>query len=103
VHCQHQSRYRHLAQHSKGRRHPTQLSRGDQRHRDRCRLARKSDTANKEYVSLFIAAPEFGPKKLYTNLDEAAGSNDKDLYAAYWNRFGKTKTPAQDLHGGNHL
>jgi uncharacterized protein (DUF736 family) len=40
----------------------------------------KGEASNKEYVSLFIAAPEFGPKKLYANLGKAAGSNDKDLY-----------------------
>jgi uncharacterized protein (DUF736 family) len=46
---------------------------------------RKGDTSNKEYVSLSIAAPEFGPKKLYANLGKAAGSVDKDLYAVIWN------------------
>jgi uncharacterized protein (DUF736 family) len=46
---------------------------------------RKGDTSNKEYVSLSIAAPEFGPKKLYANLGKAAGSDDKDLYAVIWN------------------
>jgi uncharacterized protein (DUF736 family) len=46
---------------------------------------RKGETSNKEYVSLSIAAPEFGPKKLYANLGKAAGSDDKDLYAVIWN------------------
>jgi uncharacterized protein (DUF736 family) len=46
----------------------------------------KGEASNKEYVSLSIAAPEFGPKKLYANLDKAAGSYGKDLYAAIWNR-----------------
>jgi uncharacterized protein (DUF736 family) len=54
-------------------------------------------------VSLSIAAPEFGPKKLYANLGKAAGSDDKDLYAVIWNPADQTKTPAQDLHGGNHF
>ena len=40
---------------------------------------------NKEYVSLSIAAPEFGPKKLYANLGKAAGSDDKDLCAVILN------------------
>jgi uncharacterized protein (DUF736 family) len=40
---------------------------------------RKGETSNKEYVSLSIAAPEFGPKKLYANLGKAAGSDDKDF------------------------
>jgi uncharacterized protein (DUF736 family) len=39
---------------------------------------RKGETSN-------IAAPEFGPKKLYANLGKAAGSDDKDLYAVIWN------------------
>lgn len=34
---------------------------------------RKGETSNKEYVSLSIAAPEFGPKKLYGNFGKAAG------------------------------
>jgi uncharacterized protein (DUF736 family) len=46
---------------------------------------RKGESSNKEYVSLSIAAPEFGPKKLYANLGKAAGSEDKDLYAVIWN------------------
>jgi uncharacterized protein (DUF736 family) len=45
----------------------------------------KGETSNKEYVSLSIAATEFGPKKLYANLGKAAGSDDKDLYAVIWN------------------
>ncbi len=64
---------------------------------------RKGESSNKEYVSLSIAAPEFGPKKLNTNLGKAAGSNDKDLFAAIWNCFDQTKAPAQDLRGSNHL
>jgi uncharacterized protein (DUF736 family) len=46
---------------------------------------RKGETSGKDYVSLSIAAPEFGPKKLYANLGKAAGSEDKDLYAVIWN------------------
>ena len=46
---------------------------------------RKGETSNKEYVSLSIAAPEFGPKKLYANLGKAAGSDDENLYAVIWN------------------
>jgi uncharacterized protein (DUF736 family) len=44
---------------------------------------RKGKTSNKEYVSLSIAAPEFGPKKFYVNLGKAAGSEDKDFYAVF--------------------
>ena len=47
---------------------------------------RKGETSNKEYVSLSIAAPEFGPKKLCANFGKAAGSDDRDLYAVIWNR-----------------
>jgi uncharacterized protein (DUF736 family) len=36
-------------------------------------------------VSLSIAAPEFGPKKLYANLGRAAGSDEENLYAVIWN------------------
>ena len=39
---------------------------------------RKGETSNKEYISLSIAAPEFGPKKLYANLGKAASSETKD-------------------------
>lgn len=46
---------------------------------------RKSETSGKDYVSLSIAAPEFGPSKLYANLGRAAGSENKDLYAVIWN------------------
>jgi len=46
---------------------------------------RKGETSGKDYVSLSIAAPEFGPKKLYANLGKAAGSEDNDLYAVIWN------------------
>jgi uncharacterized protein (DUF736 family) len=63
----------------------------------------KSEASNKEYVSLSIAAPQFGPKIYYGNFGNADGSDDKDLYAAIKNRFDQTKAPAQDLYGGNLL
>ena len=46
---------------------------------------KKGDTSGKEYVSLSLAAPEFGPKKLYANLGKAAGQDDEHLYAVIWN------------------
>ena len=46
---------------------------------------RKGETSGKDYVSLSIAAPEFGPKKLYANLGKAAGSEVEDLFALIWN------------------
>ena len=45
---------------------------------------KRGETPGKEYVSLSIAAPEFGPKKLYANLGRAAGSDEEDLYAVIW-------------------
>jgi uncharacterized protein (DUF736 family) len=46
---------------------------------------KKGETSGKEYVSLALAAPEFGPKKLYANLGRAAGQDDENLYALIWN------------------
>ena len=46
---------------------------------------KKGETSGKEYVSLSLAAPEFGPKKLYANLGKAAGQDDEQLYAVIWN------------------
>jgi uncharacterized protein (DUF736 family) len=43
------------------------------------------ETSGKKYVSLPIAAPEFGPKKLCVNLGRAAGSDEEYLYAVIWN------------------
>jgi uncharacterized protein (DUF736 family) len=37
------------------------------------------------YVSLSLAAPEFGPRKLYANLGRAAGQDDPDVFAVIWN------------------
>ncbi len=42
-------------------------------------------TSGKEYVSLSFAAPEFGRKKIYANLGQAAGSVDPDFMAIIWN------------------
>ncbi len=44
-----------------------------------------SESSGKEYVSLSIAAPEFGPKKLYANLGKAAGQDDDNVFALIWN------------------
>lgn len=46
---------------------------------------RKSESSGKAYVSLSIAAPEFGPKKLYANLGKAAGQKDDNVFALIWN------------------
>ena len=43
------------------------------------------ETSGKEYVSLSLAAPEFGPRKLYANLGRAAGQDDDEAFAVIWN------------------
>jgi len=45
---------------------------------------RRGETSGKDYVSLSLAAPEFGPRKLYANLGRAPGEND-DTFAVIWN------------------
>jgi uncharacterized protein (DUF736 family) len=47
--------------------------------------SKKGETSGKDYVSLSLAAPEFGPKRLYANLGRAAGSGEDNLYAVIWN------------------
>ena len=46
---------------------------------------RISETSGKDYVSLSLAAPEFGPRRLYANLGRAAGQDDDDTFAIIWN------------------
>jgi uncharacterized protein (DUF736 family) len=46
---------------------------------------RHSETSGKDYVSLSLAAPEFGPRRLYANLGRAAGQTDDDTFAVIWN------------------
>ena len=46
---------------------------------------RHSDTSGNDYVSLSLAAPEFGPRRLYANLGRAAGQDDDDAFAIIWN------------------
>ena len=46
---------------------------------------RKGESSGKDYVSLSLAAPEFGHRKLYANLGRAAGQDDDDVYAVIWN------------------
>jgi uncharacterized protein (DUF736 family) len=45
---------------------------------------RKGQTSGKDYVSLSIAAPEFGAKTIYANLGRSAGQTDPDVYALIW-------------------
>ncbi len=46
---------------------------------------RTGETSGKDYVSLTLAAPEFGPRRLYANLGRAAGQDDDDVFAIIWN------------------
>ena len=41
--------------------------------------------SGEEYVSMSLAAPEFGPRKLYCNLGPAAGQDDEAVFALIWN------------------
>ena len=46
---------------------------------------RTGQTSGTPYVSLSVAAPEFGARTLYANLGRAAGQADPDVYALIWN------------------
>jgi uncharacterized protein (DUF736 family) len=46
---------------------------------------RRSEASGNEYVSLTLAAPEFGPRRLYANLGRAAGQDNEETYAIIWN------------------
>lgn len=46
---------------------------------------RRSETTGNLYVSLSLAAPEFGPRRIYANLGRAAGQDDADAFAIIWN------------------
>lgn len=46
---------------------------------------KKTSQSDNEYVSLSIAAPEFGRRKLYANLGKAAGQDDDSVFAIIWN------------------
>lgn len=46
---------------------------------------RTGGTSGKLYVSLVLATPEFGPRRLYANLGRGAGQDNEDSYAILWN------------------
>ncbi|MGX1101566.1 DUF736 domain-containing protein [Amorphus sp. MBR-141] len=46
---------------------------------------RVGQVSGSAYVSLSLAAPEFGPRKVYANLGRAAGQDDPDTFAIIWN------------------
>ena len=45
---------------------------------------RRSESSGRDYVSLSLAAPEFGPRRLYANLGRVPGESD-DRFAIIWN------------------
>lgn len=45
---------------------------------------RRAQSSGQDYVSLSLAAPEFGPRRLYANLGRAAGEAE-DRFAVIWN------------------
>ena len=45
---------------------------------------RRSENTGRDYVSLSLAAPEFGPRRLYANLGQAAGGPE-NRFAVIWN------------------
>jgi len=46
---------------------------------------RIGEASGKPFVSLTLAAPEFGPRRIYANLGRAAGQDSEDTYAIIWN------------------
>ncbi|MDA5193696.1 DUF736 domain-containing protein [Govanella unica] len=46
---------------------------------------KRGEQSGADYVSLSLAAPEFGPRKLYANLGRAAGQENDDVFAIIWN------------------
>lgn len=46
---------------------------------------RRGELSGNDYVSLSLAAPEFGPRRMYANLGRAAGQDDDDAFAIIWN------------------
>ena len=46
---------------------------------------KRGEQSGRDYVSLGLAAPEFGPRRIYVNLGRAAGQDDDDVFALIWN------------------
>ena len=46
---------------------------------------KKGKESKKDYVSISLAAPEFGSKPIHCNLGKAAGQDDEDVFALIWN------------------
>lgn len=45
---------------------------------------RRSEVSGRDYVSLSLAAPEFGPRRIYANLARSA-DGDEDNFVLIWN------------------
>ena len=45
---------------------------------------RRAESSGRDYVSLSLAAPEFGPRRLYANLGRVPGDAE-DRFAIIWN------------------
>lgn len=43
------------------------------------------ERSGKDYVSLGLAAPEFGPRRIFVNLGKAQEQDDEDTFALIWN------------------
>ena len=46
---------------------------------------RRTSRDGAAYISLNLATPEFGARKLYANLGRAAGQDDDNVFAVIWN------------------
>lgn len=46
---------------------------------------RVGEMSGRSYVSLSLAAPELGRRRLFANLGRAAGQDDDDAFAIIWN------------------
>lgn len=46
---------------------------------------KKGQASGNDYVSISLAAPEFGDRTIYANLGRAAGSDDDNEFAIIWN------------------
>jgi len=46
---------------------------------------KKGQASGNDYVSVSLAAPEFGDRTIHANLGRAAGSDDENEFAIIWN------------------
>ena len=46
---------------------------------------KKGQASGNDYVSVSLAAPEFGDRTIYANLGRAAGSENENEFALIWN------------------